>query len=186
MAVQRNQIVDYQTYADIRDAVRERIFAVKQLRRVHVGEHLSFLFENDETTRYQIQEMMRAEQIVKESAIQHEIDTYNELLGGPGELGCSLLIEIEDAAQRAPLLTKWLDLPSHLYVRLEEGSKVYATFDPRQVGDDRLSAVQYIKFDTSGRVPVCVGTDHPELEAEADLTPEQREALASDLAGVRA
>lgn len=181
MAVQRDQIVDYQTYDELRDELREKIFAIKQPRRIHVGEYLTFLFENDETTRYQIQEMMRAEQIGREDAIQHEIDTYNELLGGPGELGCSLLIEIEDAAQRAPLLTKWLDLPSHLYVTVEGGSKVYATFDPRQVGDDRLSAVQYLKFDTSGRVPVSIGTDHPELKAETQLTPEQREALAADL-----
>ena len=181
MTVQRSEIVDYQTYEDIREAVRDKMYEVKRPRRIHVGDYLTFLFENNETTRYQIQEMMRAEQIVREDAIQHEIDTYNELLGGPGELGCSLLIEIEDAAQRAPLLSKWLDLPSHLYVTVEGGSKVYASFDPRQVGEDRLSAVQYIKFDTKGRVPVSIGTDHPELSTETELTPEQREALAADL-----
>jgi len=181
MTVQRDQIVDYQSYEDIRPGLREKMYEMKKPRRIHVGDHLTFLFENDETIRYQIQEMMRTEQIVREDAIQHEIDTYNELLGGPGELGCSLLIEIEDAAQRAPLLTKWQDLPSPLYVTVEGGSKVYASFDPRQVGEDRLSAVQYIKFDTKGRVPLSIGADHPELTAETELTPEQREALAADL-----
>ena len=151
-SVQRSQIVDYATYADQRNAERQRIFAVKAPRRIHVGEVLTFLFENNDTMRYQVQEMMLAERIVKESAIQHEIETYNGLLGGPGELGCSLLIEIDDPRDRAEKLRRWLPLPKHLYVRLDDGSQVWATYDPSQVGEDRLSAVQYIKFDTQGRV----------------------------------
>lgn len=179
--VERSQIVDYATYAERRNAERERIFAVKTPRRIHLGDMLTFLFENNDTMRYQVQEMMLAERIVKESAIQHEIDTYNGLLGGPGELGCSLLIEIDDPQERAAMLRRWLPLPKHLYVRLEDGSKVRATYDPSQVGEDRLSAVQYLKFDTQGRVPIAVGCDFPELAAEAALTETQRRALQADL-----
>ena len=40
-----------------------------------------------DTVRYQVQEMVRAEQIVQEADIQHELDTYNELLGGAGRAG---------------------------------------------------------------------------------------------------
>jgi hypothetical protein len=179
--VERSQIVDYATYAERRDAERERIFAIKTPRRIHVGDVLNFLFENTDTMRYQVQEMMLAERIVKESAIQHELDTYNGLLGGPGELGCSLLIEIEEAQDRPEKLRRWLQLPEHLYVRLEDGSQVRATFDPSQVGEDRLSAVQYLKFDTKGRVPVAVGCDLAELSAETQLTEAQRQALSQDL-----
>jgi hypothetical protein len=179
--VQRSDILYYQTYEDRRAAIQKEVFDVKAQRRVHAGEFLTFLFENATTVRYQIQEMMRAERLVKETAIQHEIDTYNETLGGPGELGCALLIEIAEAARRKELLTKWRDLPRHLYVKLDDGTKVPATYDPRQVGEDRLSAVQYLKFDTGGRVPVAVGSDLPELRVEAALTPEQQRALAEDL-----
>lgn len=179
--VRREDIVDYVTYDEQRSELQKRIFEVKKPRRVHVGEHLTFLFENTETMRYQIQEMIRAEKIVKESAIQHEIDTYNDLLGGPGELGCALLIEIAEAEQRKPLLEKWMGLQEHLYVELENGQKVYARYDPAQVGDDRLSAVQYLKFDTRGEVPVSVGTDFPALATHTTLSPEQRAALAEDL-----
>ena len=181
--VTREELVDYLTYGDQRDAVQERIFAVKAPRRVHVGPVLTFLFGNRETVRYQVQEMMRVEQIVREADILHELQTYNELLGGPGELGCSLLIELTDEASRPATLARWLDLPKHLYVALEDGTKVYASYDERQVGEERLSAVQYIKFDTGGRVPHAVGTDHPELTVEAALTDTQRAALAEDLAG---
>lgn len=179
--VERREIVDYQTYEDIRPKLREEVLAAKAPRRVHVGEHLTFLFENRETVRYQIQEMMRAERIVREDAIVHEIETYNELLGGPGELGCTLLIEIADAEERPAKLAAWRALPEHLYLRLDDGDVVRARFDPRQVGDDRLSSVQYLKFDTKGRVPVALGSDHPALTAEAPLSTEQRAALAQDL-----
>jgi hypothetical protein len=180
--VGRETLVDYATYRDGREAYRPRVLAVKAARRVHVGPWLTFLFENAETIRYQVQEMMLAERIVREADIQHELDTYNELLGGPGELGATLLIEIDDPAERDAKLRRWLDLPRHLYVRLSDGVLARATFDARQVGETRLSSVQYVKFATGGQAPVAVGCDHPEVAAETALTPEQRQALAEDLA----
>lgn len=180
--VQRSEIVDYQTYSEQREAVRDRMYGIKAARRIHVGPHLTFLFENHDTIWYQIQEMMRAEAIVKESAIEHEIETYNGLLAPNGGLGASLLIEIDDRSMRADLLVAWLPLPGRLYVRLEDGNKIYATFDPSQIGDDRLSAVQYLRFDTKGHVPVAVGSDFELLREETTLTAAQRQALAADLA----
>ena len=179
--VERAEIVDYMTYGDSRPEILQRVMNVKVPRRVHLGEHLTLLFENHETIRFQIQEMIRVEQLVKESDIQHEIETYNELLGASGELGATLLIEIENPDERASLLRKWRTLPEHVYVELEDGSKVYARFDERQVGDERLSSVQYLKFATSGRVPIAVGSDHPLLQESTRLTGAQRDALASDL-----
>ena len=179
--VERSEILDYATYTDERDVVRADAMKQKEARRVHLGEYLTFLFENRVTVRYQIQEMMRVEQIVKESDIAHEIDTYNELLGGPGELGCTLMIEIDDPGQRDVLLSQWLDLPKHLYAKLENGKKAYAKFDPRQVGETRLSSVQYMKFDTGGETPIVLGSDHPEFSDEVLLTDSQREALSEDL-----
>lgn len=179
--ITRDQIVDYETYAERRPRERQRLLAVKAARRVHVGEFLTFLFENTETMRYQVQEMILAERIVKEAAIQHEIDTYNGVLGERGELGCSLLIEIDEAGARAAKLREWLALPHHVYVRLEDGSRVYARFDADQVGEDRLSAVQYLKFAIRGRTPVAVGCDLPALTAETTLSEVQRQALAEDL-----
>jgi Protein of unknown function (DUF3501) len=179
--VDRAEILDFVTYGESRNEILEQVMKLKIPRRIHLGEHLTLLFENRETIRFQIQEMIRVEQIVKEADIQHEVETYNELLGGEGELGATLLIEIENPDERASLLRKWRTLPEHFFVELEDGTKVYATFDERQVGDDRLSSVQYLKFATSGRVPIAVGCDHPLLQETAALTSAQREALASDL-----
>jgi hypothetical protein len=179
--VQREEIVDYVTYVEQRNAFRTQVMKQKDDRRIHLGSYLTFLFENNDTVRYQIQEMMRVEQIVKESEIVHEIETYNELIGGPGELGCTLLIEIDDPDERERLLAAWLDLPEHIYVKLENGDRVYAQFDPRQVGETRLSSVQYMKFDTKGEVPAALGSDHSELSGEVALSETQKSALARDL-----
>jgi hypothetical protein len=159
--------------------------AAKALRRVHVGPYVTLLFENRRTVWYQVQEMLRTERITDAAGIAHELATYNEILAGPGEIGTTLLIEIDDPAVRAVKLREWRDLPRHVYARLEDGTRVRPTFDPRQIGAERLSSVQYLKFDVGGRVPVAVGVDLSGLTAETVLTSEQRRALEADLAADR-
>ena len=180
--VRRDEILDYVTYEERRDTLRAAAMAAKAKRRVHLGDCLTLLFENTDTVRYQIQEMVRIERIVKESDIQHELSTYNDLLGGEGEFGCTLLIEIDDPVLRQERLSRWLSLPARMYVRFPDGERVYARFDDRQLGENRLSSVQYLRFQTGGRVPVAVGCDLDELRAETELSREQRQALAEDLA----
>jgi Protein of unknown function (DUF3501) len=179
--VRREEILDPSTYDRARAEIRPAVLEAKRRRRVHVGGVLTFLFENTATVRYQIQEMVRAERMTRDEDVRHELETYNELLGEDGELGASLLIEIEHPDERDRKLREWLALPAHLYVRLASGERVRATYDPRQVGTDRLSSVQYLKFDVRGETPVAVGCDLPAFSAEAALTDEQREALRADL-----
>ena len=179
--VTRQEIMDYVTYEEQRDKFRKKIMKIKELRRINVGGVLSFLFENTDTVRYQIQEMIRVERIVKETDILHEIKTYNELLGDSGELGCTLLIEIDDPDERDEKLTQWLELPKHLYLSLEDETRIMVSFDERQIGDARLSSVQYIKFNTGGKTPVAIGSDLPLLKAETTLTADQKKALTEDL-----
>ncbi len=179
--VARDELLDLGAYEKERPRLRARVIAAKAPRRAHLGEWLTLLFENAETVRYQVQEMLRAERIVDEAAIAHELETYNELLGKKGELGCVLLIEIDDPALRDVKLREWLLLPKHLYVVTASGRRVPATYDPRQVGADRLSSVQYLKFDVGGEVPAAIGSDLPGVALEAALAPEQRAALKEDL-----
>ncbi len=179
--VRREEIVDYQTYEDCRTERRRQAMAVKAPRRIHLGEQLTFLFENHDTMRYQIQEIMRAEKIVRDAAISQELITYNDLLGGVGQLGCALLIEIDDETERKKTLKEWLGLQEHLYAVDDKGGRAYAEFNPSQVGTDRLSAVQYLKF-TPASAPVALGCDFPDVIVEVKLEEAQRVALAEDLA----
>ncbi|HHO54012.1 MAG TPA: DUF3501 family protein [Deltaproteobacteria bacterium] len=181
--VSRSEIVDHVTWADeVRPAVADEVMAAKRARRIGVGPHLTFLFENALTIRWQIQEMMRVERIVKESAIQHELDVYNGLLGDDGELGCVLMIEIEERSLRDRLLREWLRLPWEVYVELADGTRITPTFDEQQVGEGKLSSVQYLRFDTKGQVPVAIGCGLRGCEERTLLSDAAQDALAEDLA----
>ncbi|MBH01451.1 MAG: hypothetical protein CL469_02170 [Acidimicrobiaceae bacterium] len=183
--VNRSEIIDYQTYEDHRAEIRREIFETKKHRRIHLGENLTFLFENHETIKYQILEIMRAEKIARESAIQEELNTYNNFLGKSGELACVLLIEIEAESDRKPLLESWMGLEKCIYLLDRKNNKIFAQHDPTQVGDRRLSAVQYLKF-VIKEPPVALGCTFDELAGEVELTKEQRNALAEDLAATLA
>lgn len=180
--VERSEILDYVTYEEQRAEIRANAMKAKDLRRVHVGENLTFLFENTETVRYQILEMVRAEKMVKEADILHEIKTYNELIGSKGELGCTLLVEIADAAERAEKLTKWVGLPEKLYLKFADETKAFAQVDERQNEDEKISSVQFLRFNCEGKTPIAIGCEHTALQVETDLSELQISALESDLA----
>jgi hypothetical protein len=179
--VSRAEVRKPAEYAAVREEFRRSVLDQKDKRRIHVGDYLTFLFENHDTVLYQIQEMIRAENIVNEPEVQHEMQTYNELLGDKGELGCTLLIEIDDVSRRNELLARWKDLPSSLYIETLSGSRVPAQFDPRQIGEGRISSVHYLKFRLGDQVPAKVGCSHPDVDASTALSPEQTAALCRDL-----
>ena len=178
--VDRSEILDYVTYGETRKELRSKALAEKSKRRIHLGKHLTFLFENTDTIRYQIQEMVRIERLVKEDSICHEISTYNALLGDEGELGCTLLIEYETPEEREVQLKELKELPKHLYLTMENGEKTMAQFDEKQMGEDKLSSVQFLKF-ICPSPPIMIGSSHPSLKLEETLPIEKREVLKQDL-----
>jgi len=180
-AVQRSQILDGPHYERTRSFSRASVMEIKRRRRIHVGSCLTFLFENTTTIWYQVQEMLRAERIDRETDIVHELDTYNALLGGPGQLGCCLLIEIDDPVVRDRRLREWRALPAYVYMRCEGGATVRPTVDPAQIDEHSISAVQYLKFHLDDWRPIALGCDLPGLIAETTLVREQRDALNDDL-----
>lgn len=179
--VQRSQVLATARYEQTRPLSQAAVLEIKRRRRVHVGPCLTFLFENTTTIWYQIQEMVRAERLERERDIEHELATYNALLGGPGQLGCCLLIELDDPVARDQRLREWRALPAYVYIRCEGGATVRPTVDPAQMDEQRISAVQYLKFHLDDWRPISVGCDLPGLIAETTLNREQRDALNDDL-----
>src|SRR6185312_13905809 len=143
------EILSFEQYDLMRPLLRPLFIAEKQRRRLALGEHLTFLFENAQTVWYQIQEMVRTERITDEAAIRHEIDTYNELLPRPGELSATMLIEYSEVNQRDAALRELLGLEQHLWIRLDS-RRERARFDLRQIATDRVSAVQFVRFPLGG------------------------------------
>ncbi len=179
-------------YELIRDDWRREVIAVKARRRVAVGPTMSLSFENRLTVLNQIQEMCRVERIVKPEAVQAEIDVYNELLPGPGEVAATLFIEIPREGDVQKELDALVGMDDGKSVWLEIGGRhVYARFLEGQGRADRIAAVQYVRFAVDGEgtrealmepsVPVAVVVDHPGCRARAEVPSETRRELAADL-----
>lgn len=181
-------------YELIRDDWRRDIIAVKARRRVLVGPTMSVVFENRLTVLNQIQEMCRAERIVKPDAVQAECDVYNELLPGPGEVAATLFVEIPKIEEVQPGLDRLIGMDDGKSIWLEiGGNRAYAQFLEGQGRQDRIAAVQYVRFPVGGgdgvreallnpSVPVSVVIDHPNYRARAEVSAETRRELANDLA----
>jgi hypothetical protein len=184
--IEISEIVNIAEYELERKTLRPEMMALKDRRRIRVGEHLTLLFENRETVRYQIQEMMRIERMVEPAAIRHEVDTYNELIPPPGGLSASLLIEYATAQERDVKLRELIGLENHVFMGVADLPPSGARFDTRQIATDRLSAVQYIQFMLTPeqrarwRQGVRIVVDHPCYRAEAALTPAQLAELERD------
>ncbi|HEX7614635.1 MAG TPA: DUF3501 family protein [Thermoanaerobaculia bacterium] len=180
-------------YELIRDAWRKDVIAVKTRRRILLGDIMSLLFENRLTVLNQVQEMCRAERLAKAEAVQQEIDVYNDLVPAPGELSATLLVEITEEAHIQPRLDGLVGLSSGRHVWLElNGRKIFARFLEGQGREDRIAAVQYLRFPigegpldrealASGPAPVILRVDHPGYRASAVLTPAMRAEIAGDL-----
>jgi hypothetical protein len=184
-----DDILDLTTYEKRRDDIRAAVIALKEPRRVAVGDRLTFIFENRDTVRFQVQEMVRAERMVKAEAIQAELDVYNELMPRDGELSATLMIEIPGAELIRRELDRLVGIDEYVWLDVGDES-IQATFDPKQFEEDRISAVQYIRFplgrDGAERfadpsVPVALRVAHPSYTASAPIDGATRESLARDL-----
>jgi len=191
-AVQRAQILPFEQYEKLRALLRPLFIAEKSRRRLAVGEHISLLFENVQTVWYQVQEMLRTERIASEEGIEHELDTYNELLPGPNELAATMLIEFTEQAQRDENLRKLAGLENHLSLLIGE-RRQKARFDLRQVSTERVSSVQFLRFPVGGidaqtfaaraaEGRIVVEVAHPQMAVRAPISGALAAALAEDLA----
>src|SRR5262245_13762439 len=185
-----SEILDIAQYEKTRDAFRRRIIELKKNRRVPVGQMVTFVFENHDTVLFQIQEMMRAERIVNDEAIQHEIDTYNQSLPGENELAATMLIELPDASRIRDEITKFhgVNTGEATYIQIG-GARAPGVFDSGQSDERRISAVQYVRFRfngaqreafATGANPAWMVIDHPNYRHEALIAGAVREELARD------
>jgi hypothetical protein len=143
--VRRDELLDLGAYEQIRERFRAAVIEEKNHRRFPISDELSIVFENHTTVLFQIQEMLRTERITRESAIQHEIDTYNDLVPGPGELSATLFVEIADKEVRDRRLVELAGLEETF--ALEMGGELFrARNETRGVLPDRTTAVHYLKF----------------------------------------
>jgi len=190
-----DELVAIDAYEALREAYRARVMALKQERRLAVGERTTLVFENRETIRFQVQEMMRVERLREPARVQHELDVYNELVPGGDELSATLFIEIPDRTRIREELDRLLGIDACVHLELgggEDALRVRARFDERQLEEERISAVHYLRFALPPEARAALGDparaariqiDHPRYRHAAALPSALRAALVADLAG---
>ncbi len=184
-----DDIVELRAYEREREEFRARVIALKKSRRIALGDLITIVFENTETMRFQIQEMARAEKMLRDEQIEHEVETYNELIPEPGELSATLFIEITDPDALRAWLPKLPGIQRHVAFDIA-GTKVRGVEpdEERLTREDEItSTVHYLRFSLPSAQqtafvtgPVRIVVDHPAYQAETVLTDEQRAALAAD------
>ncbi len=191
--VSSSEIVGLDRYEDIRTRYRKAVIRHKADRRLSVGENVTLVFEDRETLRFQIQEMVWIERISDPAKVQHEIDVYNELVPGANELSATLFIEITHTPQIRPELDRLIGIDEHVALVLgADGNEdvVSARFDPKQMEEERISAVQYIRFvmtqDQADRFadpsqPLRIRIDHPNYAHEVVVPETMRASLTLTL-----
>jgi hypothetical protein len=183
-----DDILGFSGYEKVREDFLRRIIELKRKRRISIGDRVSLVFENRDTVIFQIQEMLRAERIADLDKVREEIAVYNELIPNPGELSATMFLEIEDQTHLRDELLKFLGIDEALALHVG-GHSIPGQFEEGRSKEDKISAVQYVRFPFSAAARQAFTTDaRAELaidlanyRANAVLTADQQKSLAADL-----
>ncbi|HRO61478.1 MAG TPA: DUF3501 family protein [Burkholderiaceae bacterium] len=189
----RESLMSLEAYAKARPEIRKQLIAHKRRRSVRLGPHLTLMFEDERTVRYQIQEMLRIEKIFEEDGIQHELDAYEPLIPDGRNLKATMLIEYDDEQLRRRELARLIGIEDRTWVRAEGFDKVFAIADEDldRENDEKTSAVHFLRFEfddamaaaLKGGAALAIGVDHDNYSATVEAVSETlRESLAGDLA----
>src|ERR1700687_194591 len=192
--ITRDSLMTLEAYAKARKDFRAKVMAHKKRRAVHLGEHLTLLFEDELTIRYQVQEILRVEKSFEEQAIQDELDAYNPLVPDGHNWKATLLVEYEDVEERKQALAKLKGVEDRVWVQVGSLPRVYAIADEdlERENDEKTSAVHFVRFELTRSMvselrrgsALSIGVDHPAYTFTLHQVPEPtRRALLDDLSG---
>ncbi|GAB2534459.1 DUF3501 family protein [Rhodanobacter koreensis] len=186
----RTDLLTLEAYAQQRDEFRARVMAHKKKRTVHIGEHLTLIFEDRLSVQYQVQEMLRIERIFEAAGIQDELDAYNPLIPNGRNLKATMLIEYDDVEQRKRELVRLRNIEHTIMLTVHGHAPVTAIADEdmERSNDEKTAAVHFLRFELDAAMianwnagaPVTLASTLPAMPVEATLTPEQRCMLAAD------
>jgi hypothetical protein len=189
--ISRDSLLTLEAYAKQRHDFRARVIAHKKNRTVRLGDHLTLIFEDELTVRYQVQEMLRIEKTFEEAGIQDELDAYNPLIPDGTNLKATMMIEYEDADVRKTALAGLKGIEDRVYVQVDGQPKVYAIADEdlERENEEKTSSVHFLRFEFEPAAiaairdgaALALGVDHPNYTVRIDeVAPQVQSALARD------
>ena len=191
--ITRDRLLTLEAYARIRTSSRAQAIAHRRLRSVTLGEHLALQFEDEQTIRRQIQEMLHIEKIFDEAGIQSEIDAYAPLVPDGSNWKATMLIEYPDPNERKRELGRLIGIEDRMFVEVEGHPRVYAIADEDldRENDEKTSSVHFLRFEfppaareaVRAGAAVKLGCDHTNYPAHVAIGAETLASLAGDLKG---
>jgi len=192
-AISRDSLLSLEAYAKSRKDFRAGVIAHKKNRTLSLGGHVTLIFEDELTVRYQIQEMLRIEKTFEEEGIQDELDAYNPLVPDGTNLKATMMIEYDDPVVRKRELAKLIGIEDRTYVQVDGHEKVYAIADEdlERENDEKTSSVHFLRFEFTAPMidglkkgaALAVGIDHPNYPVRVDeVAPNVQAALVKDFA----
>lgn len=189
--IERNSLLTLEAYARERHEFRARVIAHKKNRTVRLGPHITLIFEDELTVRYQIQEMLRIEKTFEERGIQEELDAYVPLIPDGTNLKATMMIEYEDPVLRKIELARLKGVETRVFVEVDGSAKVYAVADEdlSRENEEKTSSVHFLRFEFQPAMirafqqgaAVALGVDHPNYSVRlAEVAPEVQASLARD------
>jgi hypothetical protein len=147
--ITRDSLMSLESYARVRPEMRAEIMAHKKNRMVELGDHVTLIFEDEKTMRYQIQEMLRAERTFEESGIQDELDAYNPLVPDGTNWKATMMIQYSDPDERKVALARLKGIEERVWVQVADQPKVFAIADEdmERENEDKTSAVHFLRFE---------------------------------------
>ncbi len=191
-AIVRDSLLSLEAYARQRKEFRAKVMEHKRDRTVHLGAHVTLIFEDQLTIRYQVQEMLRIERIFEEQGIQDELDAYNPLIPEGRNFKATMMIEYADEEERKQALAKLKGIEDRVWVQAEGCDRVYAIADEdlERENEEKTSAVHFLRFELNDEmaralkygVALSMGVDHRNYQAEIGaVAAGVRASLAKDL-----
>ena len=191
MTITRDSLLTLEAYAKIRRTSRADAISHRRLRSVRLGEHVTLQFEDEQTIRRQIQEMLHIEKIFDEDGIQSEIDAYAPLVPDGSNWKATMLIEYPDPHERKRELARLIGIEDRMFVEVEGQPRVYAIADEDldRENAEKTSSVHFVRFQFNDAqraairagAAVKLGCDHTNYPAHTAITADTLASLAGDL-----
>lgn len=192
MTISRESLMTLEAYAKARKSMREEVIEHKKQRMVRIGNHLTLIFEDELTIRYQIQEMLHIEKIFDEEGIQAELEAYLPLVPDGSNLKATMQIEYVNEVERRAALKRLLGIETQVFLQVDGEPRVYgiADEDLERANEEKTSAVHFLRFEFTpsmkerlhGGAGLSAGCDHPAYpSAVARIEPRIAASLVRDL-----
>lgn len=191
MIISRESLMSLETYSKQRNDFRKQVIERKKDRTVYLGNHVSLLFEDELTLRYQIQEMLRIEKIFEEEGIRDELEAYVPLVPDGKNWKATMLLEYIDTNERKRELARLIGIEDRMFVEVEGHPRVYAIADEDldRENAEKTSAVHFLRFEFTDAICAAIkagasaklGCDHTNYPSHVEIASNTLASLAGDI-----